>query len=121
MKLRVMVEPGTMLLAFVPSIAEVMMRGGNADTGRGMLVDGQETMIPEARVKTWLRSSGVYESMDEMPYSSERMNLICSHLVSSGPGVALPDGVLNPCGLASLSSEDGSCHKEKILKMKEVR
>lgn len=44
-----------------------------------------------------------------------------SHLVGSRPGVPLPDGVLNPSGLTSLSSEDGSCHKEKILKMKEVR
>lgn len=68
-----MVEPGTMLLAFAPAVAEVTVRGGNADTGRGMLVDGQETMIPEARVKTWLRSSGVYESMNEMPYTSEGM------------------------------------------------
>lgn len=59
MKLRVMVEPGTMLLAFAPAVAEVTVRGGNAETGRGVLVDGQETMIPEARVKTWLRSSGV--------------------------------------------------------------
>ena len=41
------------------AVAGLTESAGNAETGIGGLLEGHETIMDEARVKTWLRSRGV--------------------------------------------------------------
>ena len=43
-----------------PDVPGVIVREGNAVTGRGGLVDGQLVMNADAMVYTWLNVNGVY-------------------------------------------------------------